>query len=334
MTPNNQHREKIRTMKLVLIVGAALMAFKFAAWYLTNSGAILTDAVESIVNVLAGSFALYSLYYAAKPKDEDHPYGHGKIEFLSTGVEGGMIFIAGLAMMAQGALSFLQPHEVENIGIGLVITVFSGAVNFLLARVLIGKGTRLNSSTMVADGKHLMTDTLSSAGVLLGLVLIWLTHQFWIDYVITIVLGAFIAYTGFQLIREAVTNLLDKADYGKIEHLINVLNSKRKESWIDIHNLRVVKYGSVMHVDCHMTLPWYFTLEEAHTEVDAVDKLATQEFNHEIEFFIHSDPCLPKSCSICCMHDCKVRKHSLVKKLEWDITNVLPDRKHTAIENT
>lgn len=326
----NQHTEKIRTMRLVLAVGAALMGFKFVAYYFTGSGAILTDAVESIVNVLAGSFALYSLYYAAKPKDEDHPYGHGKIEFLSTGVEGGMVFLAGFAMMIQGVLSFFQPHEVEHIGLGLAITVFSGAVNFLLARVLVRKGNRLHSSSMVADGRHLMTDTLSSAGVLVGLLLIWLTDQFWIDYVITVLLGGFITYTGFQLIREAVTNLLDKADYGRIEHLIKVLNGKRKDSWIDIHNLRVVKYGSVMHVDCHMTLPWYFTLEEAHAEVDAVDKLATAELSHEIEFFIHSDPCLPKSCSICSMQNCQVRQHPLVKKLQWDMSNVLPDRKHTA----
>lgn len=325
----NANPDKIRTMRMVLFIGAVLMGLKFLAYYYTNSGAILTDAVESIVNVLAGSFALYSLYYAAKPKDEDHPYGHGKIEFLSTGVEGGMVSIAGLAMIAKGIASFVQPHEVRNIDIGVGISVFSGAVNFLLARILINKGTRLHSSSMVADGKHLMTDTISSAGVILGLGLIYITHLAWIDYVITILLGGFIVFTGFQLIREAVTNLLDKADYGKIEHLIKVLNSKRKESWIDIHNLRVVKYGSVVHVDCHMTLPWYFTLEEAHTEVDAVDKLATQEFNHDIEFFIHSDPCLPKSCSICTMRDCKVRQHPLVKKLEWNLGNVLPDAKHT-----
>lgn len=326
----NSNPDKIRTMKWVLFIGTALMGFKFLAYYYTNSGAILTDAVESIVNVLAGSFALYSLYYAAKPKDEDHPYGHGKIEFLSTGVEGGMVSIAGLAMIVKGIASFVEPHEVQNIDIGVGISVFSGAVNFLLAKILITKGTRLHSSTMVADGKHLMTDTISSVGVIIGLGLIYFTQLFWIDYVITILLGGFITYTGFQLIKEAVTNLLDKADYGKIEHLIKVLNSKRKESWIDIHNLRVVKYGSVVHVDCHMTLPWYYTLEEAHTEVDAVDKLATQEFNHDIEFFIHSDPCLPKSCSICTMHDCKVRQHPLVKKLEWGLGNVLPDAKHTA----
>lgn len=328
----NQSTTKINTMKLTLIVGFLLMALKFLAYYLTQSSAILTDAIESIVNVLAGSFALYSLYYAAKPKDEDHPYGHGKIEFLSTGVEGGMITLAGVAMTLKGISAFFNPHDLQNIDIGLGISLFSGIVNYLLARVLIKKGTTLHSSTMVADGKHLLTDTWSSVGLVVGLLVIYFTNLFWVDYVITIGLGIFIAITGFHLIKESIFNLLDKADYVKIEHLIAVLNTKRNPSWIDIHNLRVVKYGSVVHVDCHMTLPWYFTLEESHKEVDDLDKLATTEFSHEIEFFIHADPCLPKSCFICEMKDCKVRKNDFVKRLEWNMSNVLPDTKHTFSE--
>ncbi|MBI3518507.1 MAG: cation transporter [Bacteroidetes bacterium] len=316
-------------MKLTLIVGCLLMGLKFLAYYLTQSSAILTDAIESIVNILAGSFALYSLYYAAKPKDEDHPYGHGKIEFLSSGVEGGMVTLAGIAMTIKGVLAFFNPHSLQNIDIGLGISLFSGIVNLIMARVLIKKGTALHSSTMVADGKHLLTDTWSSAGLVIGLVIIYFTDLFWIDYVITVGLGIFIVITGFKLIQESVFNLLDKADYGKIEHLIAVLNTKRNPSWIDIHNLRVVKYGSVVHVDCHMTLPWYYTLEESHKEVDDLDKLATKEFSHEIEFFIHADPCLPKSCSICEMPDCKVRKNDFIRRLEWNMSNVLPDTKHT-----
>lgn len=322
-------RIKINTMKLVLAISFILMALKFLAYYLTNSSAILTDAIESIVNILAGSFALYSLYYAAKPKDEDHPYGHGKIEFLSTGVEGGMVTLAGAAMFIKGVSSFFNPHDLQNLDIGLGISVFSGIVNYILARVLINKGNQYHSSTMVSDGKHLLTDTWSSVGLVIGLIVIYFTQLFWIDYVITIGLGILIIYTGFNLVKESVFNLLDKADYGKIEYLISVLNSKRNPSWIDIHNLRVVKYGSVVHVDCHMTLPWYFTLEEAHKEVDDLDKLVTTEFSHEIEFFIHTDPCIPKSCSICEMKPCKVRKHDLVRRLEWNMTNVLPDAKHT-----
>ncbi len=317
-------------MKLVLYTSFILMALKFLAYYLTNSTAILTDAIESIVNILAGSFALYSLYYAAKPKDEDHPYGHGKIEFLSTGVEGGMVTLAGAAMFIKGFFAFFNPHELQNLDIGLAISVFSGIVNYFLARLLINKGTKFHSTTLIADGKHLLTDTWSSVGLVIGLIIIYFTHLFWIDSLITVGLGALIIYTGINLVKESIFNLLDKADYVKIEHLISVLNSKRNPSWIDIHNLRVVKYGSVVHVDCHMTLPWYYTLEEAHKEVDDLDKLATTEFSHEIEFFIHADPCLPKSCSICEMKDCKVRKNDFVKRLEWNMSNVLPDAKHSA----
>jgi len=315
-------------MKWVLLIGTGLMSLKFFAYYLTGSNAILTDAVESIVNVLAGSFALYSLYYAAKPKDEDHPYGHGKIEFLSTGVEGGMITIAGLAMIVKGTAAFFHKQQLANIEIGLVISVFSGAVNYIMAKVLVKRGKAGNSATMVADGRHLLTDTWTSAGLVVGLIVIYFTGLVWMDHVITLGLGAIIIYTGVGLIKESIFNLLDKADYGKIANLIALLNNNRKESWIDIHNLRVVKYGAVVHVDCHMTLPWYFTLEEAHREVDALGKLATNEMNHEIEFFIHADPCLPKSCTICCMTNCAVRQEPMVKKLEWKMENVLPDAKH------
>ena len=326
----NNNTIKINTMKLVLAISFILMGLKFLAYFLTNSSAILTDAIESIVNILAGSFALYSLYYAAKPKDEDHPYGHGKIEFLSTGVEGGMVTLAGIAMFVKGIIAFFNPTELQNLDIGLGISIFSGVVNFFLARLLINKGTQLHSSTLVADGKHLLTDTWSSVGLVIGLIVIYFTDLFWIDAFITVGLGAVIIFTGVNLVKESIFNLLDKADYVKIERLIEVLNSKRNPSWIDIHNLRVVKYGSVVHVDCHMTLPWYYTLEEAHKEVDSLDKLATTEFSHEIEFFIHADPCLPKSCSICEMANCKVRKNDFVKRLEWNMANVLPDSKHTA----
>lgn len=328
----NYHKNKIKTMKWVLIIGFLLMVLKFLAFYLTHSNAILTDAIESIVNVLAGSFALYSLYFASKPKDADHPYGHGKIEFFSTGVEGGMITLAGIVMVLKGISAFFYPNNIDNLTIGILISFFSGLVNFILAKILIKKGNLLNSSALVADGKHLLTDTWSSIGLIVGLILIYFTNIFFIDYIITIGLGLFIIYTGFQLLKESVFNLLDKADYIKIKHLISILNSNRKPSWIDIHNLRVVKYGSVVHVDCHMTLPWYYTLEEAHREVDALDQLAKVEFDNEIEFFIHSDPCLPLSCKICEINSCKERNFEFVKKLEWKMENVLPDSKHSFSE--
>ena len=183
---------------------------------------------------------------------------------------------------------------------------------------------------MVADGKHLLTDTWSSAGLAIGLTVLYFTGWVWVDTVITLGLGLIIVYTGFELIKESVFNLLDKADYVKIKHLIELLNRERKSNWIDIHNLRIVKYGPLVHVDCHMTLPWYYNLEDAHREVDTLAKLATANLNYEIEFFIHADPCLPSSCSVCELNNCEVRKQAFVRRLDWNIGNVLPDAKHRA----
>lgn len=320
---------KIRTMQIVLVTGIVLLGVKFLAYFLTGSNAILTDAMESVVNVVAGGFALYSLYYALRPKDKTHPYGHGKIEFVSAGFEGGMILIAGLAMMIKGVVAFFLKDEVKEADVGAGLSALAGLVNYILGAWLVKNGKRYNSDLMIADGKHLISDTVSSVGLVAGLIVIYFTKASWIDYVITIILGAFIATTGFKLVSESITNLLDKADYGKLQHLVEVLNRNRREKWIDIHNLRTLKYGAHLHVDCHLTLPWYDSLEDAHKEVSLVEKLVKENTDHEIEFFIHADPCIPSSCPICQVKDCTYRKEKFVKILAWDIDNVLPDNKHT-----
>jgi cation diffusion facilitator family transporter len=316
-------------MQLVLVASVLLLCIKFFTYFLTHSNAILTDALESVVNVVAGSFALYSMYYALKPKDEDHPYGHGKIEFLSAGFEGGMIMLAGVAMIIKGIVAFFHKDEIQSADIGAYLSAFTGLVNYFLGSYLIKKGKKYNSALMTADGKHLVSDTMSSIGLVVGLIIIYFTKINWIDYVLTIGFGAFIAYTGFKLVSESVTNLLDKADHGKLTHLIDVLNKNRRPKWIDMHNLRVLKYGSHIHVDCHITLPWYDSLEDSHTEVSLVEKLVKENTTQEMEFFIHADPCLPISCPVCIVKDCAYRKATFVKKLEWNVDNMLPDKKHS-----
>lgn len=323
-----QEKKNIRIMGFGLAISTLLMALKFVTYYLTGSGGVLSDALESVINVLAGGFALYSLFYAARPKDRNHPYGHGKIEYLSSGFEGGMILLAGLAMVAKGGWGFFERYEVHRADAGAALSAAAGLVNFFLGSYLVRYGTRHNSLLIVADGRHLITDTVSSIGLVLGLLLIWLTGLDWIDYAVTIVFGVSIIYTGFKLVRESVTNLLDEADEKKLEQLVSLLSMNRQPRWIDIHNLRVLKYGSQLHVDCHMTLPWYLTLEEAHNEVSQVERLVRQNLDQQIEFFIHADPCLPTSCPICTISDCAVRKAPFARRVEWSTHNVLPDQKH------
>ena len=319
---------KFRVMRLTLIFSILLMGIKFAAYFLTNSIAVLSDALESIINVVAGGFALYSIYYASQPKDEDHPYGHGKVENLSVGFEGGLIFIAGISIIIKAMYGFFFPQELEKIDTGLVLAGFAGIFNFIMGTYLVRKGKKYNSVLMIADGKHLISDTVSSIGLIVGLAIIYFTKIYWIDNLLAIVFGIVILGTGFKLIKESVMNLLDKADIAKLSLLIKVLNENRREKWIDIHNLRILKYGSQLHIDCHLTLPWYDSLEQSHEEVSAVEKIVKEKLGNEIEFFIHSDPCPPTSCPLCSIANCEFRKFIFVKKLDWTIENMLPDSKH------
>lgn len=322
------NKKKIRIMRFALSAGVILLALKFTAYFFTHSNAILTDALESIVNVLAGSFALYSIHYASRPKDENHPYGHGKIEFLSSGVEGGMILLTGIGMLFKGGIAFFHKDVIEHADSGAYISAFAGLVNYFLGAYVVRFGKQNHSSTMVADGKHLISDAISSVGLVAGLLIIFFTGLNWVDYIITLIFGAFITFTGLKLVKESITNLLDEADYEKLQHLIDLLNKNRRIKWIDIHNLRILKYGAHLHIDCHITLPWYNSLTESHHEIEQVEKMVREEMEHDIEFFIHADPCLPTSCSICPIKDCTHRKHDFVKQLNWTLDNVLPDKKH------
>ena len=316
-------------MWLTLLASILLTAIKFLAFGFTHSYAVLTDALESIVNLVAGIFALYCSYFAAMPKDENHPYGHGKVEFLSAGFEGGLVLLTGLFMIVKSTIAFFHPHEVHEIGLGIVLSAAAGALNYLIGRSLVKKGEQLKSLLMVADGKHLMMDTLAGVGVIIGFVLLWFTHLFWIDNLVAIIIGLFILATGYSLIKESLTGLLDETDFDEVERLVTILNKHRHDKWIDIHNMRILKYGHFLHVDAHITLPWYDSLEDAHHEVNAVEVLIKKHLGSDVEFFIHSDPCIPaESCKICPLQKCHDRKVPMKERLEWTIKNVLPNHKH------
>ena len=322
-------QSKIHIMRLMLLFSVALMCLKFFAWWTTKSNAILTDALESIVNVVAGSFALFSIIYASRPRDKDHPYGHGKIEFVSAGFEGGLIFIAGGFIIYESIRGFIAPHAIPKADIGAYLSGVAGLCNFVMGYFLVKRGKEQNSALMLANGKHLISDTISSIGLVIGLFLIHFTGWSQIDNVLAIVFGAYIFYTGFKIVRESLGNLLDEQDQEKIDLLVKILNENRRDNWIDVHNLRILKYGAGLHVDAHLTLPWYLTLEQAHEEVTAMEELVKKKIGGDMEFFIHTDPCLPKSCAICSVKNCAVRKSEQQKKLEWTKENMLPDAKHT-----
>lgn len=317
-------------MKTVLIAGIVVMLVKFTAYFITHSNAILSDAMESIINVTAGAFAYYSLRLAAKPKDPGHPYGHGKIEFISAGFEGGLIFIAGIIIITKSVMNLLHPGVVESLDIGAILAAGAGVINFILGRYLINTGTKHKSITLVADGKHLLSDTWSSAGLIVGVLIIYVTGLVWLDSVFAIIFGGIIIFTGYKLVRKSLAGLMDEADENILQEVVTVLNNNRQTAWIDIHNLRIQQYGSSYHIDCHMTLPWYNSLQESHESVKQLEQLIAEKFHERVELFIHPDPCLPFSCAVCQIASCPHRTTAMQQKLDWTLENLLADAKHSS----
>lgn len=325
---NSASRLNYRMQLWALLIGVVLMAIKFIAWWFTNSNAILSDALESIINVVAGAFALFSLVVAAQPRDHNHPYGHGKIEFVSAGFEGALIFLAGISIIGKAIYNLQFPQPLGSLDLGLVLTVVTGGINYLMGIYLERRGRKVQSTIMVASGKHLQSDAWSSLGLIIGLVLVKVTGWDVLDSVMAIVFALLIIYTGYGLVRSAMAGIMDETDTALVAEIVHHLQAQRSPHWIDVHNLRVIKYGANLHIDCHMTVPWYFTTREAHQEVEAFSRVANEQQENPVELFVHVDPCTPSSCPLCMKMDCQVREHPFEKRVEWTMENVVVNRRH------
>lgn len=324
----DRSKQNLKIQKWVAAVSIILLSVKFLAYYSTHSVSILTDALESIVNVAAGLIGLYSLYVAAKPRDKDHPYGHGKAEFLSAAVEGTLIGSAGAIILYKSIQTLINPVELQKIDYGIWLIAATALVNYIMGYFCLRTGKRNSSLALIASGRHLQSDTLSTVGIIAGLILLYFTKLIWIDSVVAILFGIIIMITGYRILRKSIAGIMDEADTVLLDRFVEILNANRKENWIDLHNLRVIKYGSILHVDCHLTVPWYLNVHDAHKEIDALAELVRKEFGESLELFVHSDGCLPFSCKICSKAGCPERKHQFEKKITWTLENISNNKKH------
>jgi cation diffusion facilitator family transporter len=330
---SSQHSEKKKNVRLqlwVALVSSFLLLVKFTAYYITHSIAVLTDALESIVNVVAGFVGLYSLYVAAKPKDMDHPYGHGKAEFLSAAVEGTMVLCAGALIVYNATRNILFPQEIHEIDKGIYLVAFTAVINWLLGYITFRQGKKYTSLALVASGKHLQTDSYSTFGIIAGLLLIAYSGYVWIDSVVAMAFGLFIFFTGYKIVRTSVAGIMDEADMVLLKEMVQVLNDNRQDAWVDLHNLRVIKYGDILHVDCHLTVPWYLNINQAHEEIEKLGSLIRKDFGESLELFVHSDGCQYDQCPICDKKACPVRQYEFRKEIVWTLDNTLKDKKHSA----
>ncbi|MCC7398798.1 MAG: cation transporter [Planctomycetes bacterium] len=307
-------------------VGVLLLGVKFWAYALTSSQAIFSDALESIVNVVAAGFAWFVVGWAGQPADRDHPFGHGKIEFVSAAFEGALIFGAALVILWQAGIGMLEGAMPQRLDFGLVLTGAAGAVNGLLGWWLVGHGRRHHSAAIEADGHHLLSDFWTTVGVVAGLGLVRLTGLAWIDGVVAAVVALHLLATGWKLVRRAGGALLDEEDPELLRQLVNVLAPKVKDGVIRLHNLRAIRAGRFRHFSAHLVVPEFWTVQQAHDTAEALAARLLHEMPGDGDIDFHTDPCERRYCTMCDLDACSVRQQPFVRRAPLTVDEaVAPD---------
>lgn len=256
---------------LSIAAALATILLKGLAWWLTGSVGLLSDALESFVNLAGAVMALAMLSLAAMPADDDHAFGHGKAEYFSSAFEGGLIFIAALSIAYAAIDRLLNPQEIEAVGIGLAVSVVATLINFATARTLMKVGRQHNSITLEADAHHLLTDVWTSAGVMIGVGLVWLTGWLWLDPAIALLVAANIVWTGWQLLRRSAEGLMDKSiPQEQIKAIEGVLEAYRKQG-LDFHALRTRQAGMRAFITLHVLVPGAWTVQQGHDWLEKIE---------------------------------------------------------------
>lgn len=318
-------RIRLRAGLVSLAVGTLLLGAKYLAYRLTGSTAILSDALESIVNVVAAIFAIGGLVFAGRPADRSHPYGHGKIEFFTAVFEGGMIAFAAVLIIYAAVLSLVTPVEVRQLDVGVLIIVAAGLVNAGLGWFLIRTGRRYHSLTLVADGKHVLSDFWTSAGIVVGLGLMLLTGYPIFDPLVAALVGVNLGLTGWRLVRHAAGGLLDEEDTALLERVIAAINASQGPGIIRVHFLRAIRAGRFTHVDAHLVLPEFWTVDRAHDTADAFEARVMNTLAFEGEIAFHIDPCARLYCAHCEIPDCPIRATPFVARSPMRLDEVVRD---------
>jgi cation diffusion facilitator family transporter len=254
-------------------IGAAIatILLKGIAWQLTGSVGLLSDAIESFVNLAGALMALWMLWLAEQPADEDHPHGHGKAEYFSSAFEGVLIVLAAVSIGYTAIERFLNPQPIEAVGIGLVVSVVASVINLLVARLLLKAGREHQSITLEADAHHLMTDVWTSVGVILGVGLVAMSGWNWLDPTIAVLVAANIVWTGWQLMHRSASGLMDVALPPELKRLITEVFDRYIEQGIAYHALRTRQAGRRSFISFHALVPGQWTVQAAHDWVERIE---------------------------------------------------------------
>ncbi|HMT33312.1 MAG TPA: cation diffusion facilitator family transporter [Dermatophilaceae bacterium] len=274
---------------LSIAAAVCTIALKSGAYLVTGSVGLLSDAAESVVNLVAAFVALIALHVAAKPADAEHQFGHSKAEYFSAAVEGVMIFVAATFIIYSSVQRFLAPEPLEQVGLGLGISVVASALNGAVAFVLMRAGRKHRSITLTADGKHLLTDVWTSAGVVVGVLLVALTGWLRLDPIIAFLVGCNIIWTGWHLVRESVDGLMDAAPSPECQAKIQAIIDEHTTDEVKFHGVRGRVSGHQNHVAMHVLVPGHWTVQQGHDVLEEVEDAFRREFDH-ITVDTHLEP--------------------------------------------
>lgn len=310
--------QAIRWAIVGLVFGVVLIVAKWTAFLLTDSAAILSDAMESGVNVLSSAFVLYAVWLSNQPRDDDHPYGHGKVEYFSAGFEGALVLFAALSIAVVAISRLISPVDIQRIEFGLAAQLGISIVTLIVGQAVLRAGERLNSPSIRADGIHIRSDALTTFGTFTGLLVVWLTEILWLDTVIALIVAIWLGFSGAKVVREAIGGLMDEADPELLDEIAGVLEATREPGWISPHHAKIHHLGRAIHVDLHMVFPAYWSLQQTHAASERIEDAFIEEFGWGTELMLHMESCTPKSCSYCDVEGCPIRSSDFVQRNQWD----------------
>lgn len=270
-----------RLAQLSIVASIATITLKLGAFIFTNSVSLLSDALESLVNLIAAVITFFMIRLAQKPPDADHHYGHSKAEYISSVAEGAFIIIAAGAIIVTAILRILNPIQLDPPGIGLIFSIIASFINLLVGRILISEGKKRHSIALEADGHHLMTDVWTTVGVLAALAVIYITGVQLLDPVMAIFFGFNIIFSGISIVQRSLSGFMDGAiDKTYVAHIQSVFETYSKKHSIQFHGLRTRVAGSRKFISFHVLVPGNWTVQHAHTMIEEIEKTIRAEVPH------------------------------------------------------
>lgn len=316
--------KKIQTVTiLALVVSVLTLLIKFVAFHFTKSTAVLSDALESIVNVVTAITAIWVMRAVAEPADKEHPYGHGKLEYFSAAFEGGLIAFAAIAIAGEAMRSLYEGRALLSLDFGILAIASTAILNFLMALYLKHVAGLAKSEALTASSAHLMSDVWTTITVVVGLGLVYLTGHLWIDSLLALMMSGHLAMSGYRIVRKSIGGLIDEVDLKALEKLATALAKCRVPGLIDIHNLRVIRAGNFHHVDAHLVVPEFWDVAKTHRETQDFEKRVVTAYPWDGEIAFHIDPCERKYCKNCELMDCRIRQNAFERAKEFSVQDLI-----------